>query len=144
VECTGSMEGSNYVVVAARGVDGSTDVADSVTARRRASRSSHGTEAASRHIHGRTARSAVGNNTRCTSLPACVRVSDSAGAHQDFAPIFYSLSHGCDTMVRVTCSSRSKPGGLRILLSHVQPLHIGVDLACTLVCVCACGGVSCA
>jgi hypothetical protein len=42
VECTGSMEGSNYVVVAARGVDGSTDVADSVTARRRASRSSHG------------------------------------------------------------------------------------------------------
>jgi hypothetical protein len=39
-----------------------------------------------------------------------------------------SLIRGCATRVRATCPSRAKPTWLRIPLSHVQSLHIGIDL----------------
>jgi len=54
MECPGGREGSNYGVVAARGVDGNTDEADSMTAQRRASRSSHSMVVVPRNIHEAT------------------------------------------------------------------------------------------
>jgi len=51
-ERAGGAEGSNGAVVAAGGADGSNDASDAVTARRRASRSGHGTRVASRSVHG--------------------------------------------------------------------------------------------
>jgi hypothetical protein len=85
-----------------------------------------------------------GSLARCASGRAWVRSLGSILAClTGFSPIINlqvlgicSLTRGCTTMVRVTCPSRAKPGRFRISLSHVQPLCVGVGLACALGCVC--------
>jgi hypothetical protein len=93
----------------------------------------------------RTARSVDGRSRWLACCPPsfepCVRRGCLTGVFPSTAQamswLFSSLTRGCATIVRVTCPSRATPGWLRIPLSHVQPLRIGVGLACALdVCTC--------